>query len=456
MDKERWYWWLLNAWMIALGMTLTWLTILPVLSRGNDLSSSARACILALMPALTAIVGYARTPLTSRKVDGRLPILNWLALIYLEAWRAVWRNRWLLGLVGLIALVQVIGYLYGALLYQLHMPEITRHLRDSPIDFPFATLPFSEKALIELKQSVGDAGASVIQWFFPGIQSNSLVAVQIGIISLAMASAVLWTGMIFRRLSPSPDYSKGLALLRRISSPLVLICAAVFAGDLIVQTRLQSVFDPDPGITSLYAAVHAVYSFVFIAANGFVIAGFAGSLKRTGEGQSVSAVTFVEEAVRFFRPVAGVFMIFTAAHLLVEVPFLFGVRFGEAVPESTVLAVTLFSTLLPLVALGFIFAPFAPVKKSLTAWPALAESLRAWRRSAWDILSMIAVGYSLLIVPTIIVKLARSVFTPPIPVSLALGLLTAIIGTLLGVVTMVAVWKFYQSIGEESTETEEQ
>ncbi len=441
MDKDRWYWWLLNLWMIAVGMGMTW--FLCTKEFGLDKYG------FLVLPVAALVVGYARTPLTSKRSDG-LPVLNRFGLIYLQAWKTVWHSKWILVVFGLSALVAVVAYLAEYGLSLAYHPYAHSGYYDMT-GFRFAGEQLGPYLDRLLKHGISDVHNRIPSLFFPSIWSQLRTTFSIGVFALAILVAILWLRPRLKDLPEDSEYSAALGFIRRIGGPLALACLVTFAAGVILEIwGIRQVEGLNSAIMNLSLVVDLLFALLAgVTASGFVVAGVVGALSRTGH-DAVTADSFVEDAVRYFRPVAGVYLVLTVAELIVMgVPSYVSLFLYHGTLPNDVSALLLWSfRAWPLVLLALMLAPYASViREAKGGWTSVVMSLRDWGRNAWDIISMIAVGYSLLIVPVIAVRIIGPISADWVPRGAPMLLIELITWPLFGAVVMVAVWEFYRQIG---------
>lgn len=461
MDKTRFYWWLLNFWMIAVGAACIWVffTYQDSLTYWHEREDyfGFKYLMLAL-PVLSVIVGYVRIPFRQmREVDGGLPGVNGLGQIYLDAWKTLWGSKRLILVFGVLAMILVLAYasyplvagLEGSVFWQ---PSV-RYLTD------FGS--FDSRTFVPV---LGASQNHVAGWMLPSVTSDAFLPAAEFLFSIAVLAAILRLRRRLREVPEDAQYSAGRAFVRRIMAPLGVCILVVTPGLVpIFSDRLYELLPYNLVGAIVPVSIHVIYLLAIqVSMCGFVVAGVIGCVGRLRSGRSVFPGDFTEEAIRFFRPVAGAFLILALARILLETPFLwFRYRSLIIVPDYSGLQSSLLGSpqhpmepvmkmlylrLIPFAALPFMFAPFAAVKHGLTAWRGVIQGLRDWGRNAWDCLSMIAVGFSLMVGP-----LVGAQFLPLLaphsdwPQAL-LHLCNPLLWVICSAVTMIAVWEFYQRI----------
>lgn len=183
------------------------------------------------------------------------------------------------------------------------------------------------------------------------------------------------------------------------------------------------------------AVVGVVGETIFCA---MMMGGLLGLLMRSRKGEGVNRGTFLSDSVRFFEPLAAIYLVFflqqTLPFLLWRTPPLLHYVIYAA-------CIVLAYVVVPLL----MYAPVCAVSRNLGFGGAMRHSLDAWRSLFWPSVRLVAVGafvYTLSRAFTMgIMLLHRGVTWLTMPTSA----LYALVGIAVQALITLAVWEFYQS-----------
>lgn len=413
---------LFSIWMVLLALGgIVFLLFLP----------GARKSVVAIVAAIPflaiGIVGLAR----SSRVGGCL-------VIYSDSWSLLWRRKWLPGIFIVFALI---SFIESAFLFIVTpRPETLRHM-GMPTNF-----------IEQLRSALSSSQYIVPDTFTPHIWVGGWI------LSVILIGVLIWLhGYLKAAPSDAVDTPDARAV-RKWIIPLVAVTLVNVAQ--ISVYNLVILFPSGLGRTMAHylpisQAVSILSILISIFFNGILIGGIAASLDRIKRGDAVSLETFVSDSVRLFKRVAGVYGFLNLVAILPKYiltgafMFLLRPKSSPQVQDYSLLGPQIWS----LIALVFMFAPYAAAKLGLRSWASIKQSVRDWISHAWDVVSFIAVGYSLMIVPIAVLDAAiRAAYGSYIYFfwDFILTLLSALFLPLFA----VAVWEFYSRlVSPETTET---
>ncbi|MEN6356525.1 MAG: hypothetical protein ABFD83_05500 [Armatimonadota bacterium] len=373
--------------------------------------------------------------------------------LYWRAWKSFWGQRWLNGLFGIVALINVLSaVLMSALTLIMWHPML-----QSSAQQPLSNMPnyFLVMAVSAFKSS----GRNILNSFVPkaGLSIASVGGVIIGLIVLV---AIIW---LYKRIK-STQSLPGTAYLRT-ALPIIAIATvsylALDSADMYkswiqatemsrqasaanahinAQTTSKSVktFKGKRIVTQVVHAemplTHAgLLGIVVLASvNGFLVGGLIMGLKR----QTDIRAHFLSDCIAQFPSMLLLFLIYG---LLTFTPYLL-YRLDSAGG-----LIQFILTILTVIA--FSFAPFRIADKSERFSESAAGSLRIWRRDWKQLIPFIALGYMIFA----IVRFAENFLWYAVVTNkgsylqLPVYAIFAMVGVLCQAIALMALWEFYSS-----------
>ena len=439
-----------NIWMMAfavIGIRLLW-------PRGGN--PGTFWSIWALWPLVGIFVlGFLRMPagLYYDSDGGQRTTLNDMARLYLGALTQVFRQRWMLGLLGSVLALVLLGTIVG-LATQPARPR-DDVLRSTPIDRSSVTFVPAQA----LKEAVSSAPDD----FLPSIHVTR-TAMHTAVLALALIALLAWLAAYSRRVADDPQQSDRASFFRAAAPPIVIVLAAVAVATPIAwfrylagieQWRAAGAGIPPSGMLMTVLALGG--GFCALLMDALLVSGILGSLARTGRSQSVTFGSFLSDIVRYFRPMAGFFLLWVAVGLMI-----FGLMSVSGNDNQGLMrfawnagiAVQWLSVLL-------MFVPSAVVLRDIGAFRAIRTGVRHWFANWSDALSFVALGITFIstvgALGRVPEQIARWYSQPQSLGWTAFGYASPIVQTaftlLITAVMMVAIWEFYRRITPDASVT---
>lgn len=430
-SSKRFAW--INIWMMAFSFA----AICLVYPRGRQPDwYSAMQAIVPL--AVVFLIGFFRMPV-SFYYGGKThrPNLNDMAGLYLDAIRQVFRQKWILWLFGSILGIQLVGWFVES---RITEPYLASRYADtmSGGGIPVPQMPFGEWMVTRFGHFLSDSVPAALGRFFPGMGLD-LFTIALSIVALMLSISAIWLLVRLRSRSGdvrSPQISDSL---RRLLLPLALVSAAMALCTPILLVRSLQGYDYGAVTYAFRIGGGMLVLVPFVAA---LIGGFSASMARVMSGQAVTVESFVQDAMDYLMPVAGVLLILALAGAAFFVPELIYLsHLGPTAPKVLQTTNRMFNLLV-------MFAPFAVVIRQTGAWQGIKDGIRDWVAHAGDVISFVALGITFISISLTLQDVAADLI--PMRYSLANMPIGGVVSMLVTAVMAVAVWEFYWRITRSS------
>lgn len=437
-----------NIWMMAFavaGIRLLW----P--SGGNP---GTFWSIWALWPLVGIFVlGFLRMPagLYYESDGGQRTTLNDVARLYLGALMQVFRQRWMLGLLGSVLALVLLGTIVS-LATQPARPH-DDVLRSRSMGRP--------SAMLVPAQALKEAVSSAPDDFLPSIHVTR-TAMHTAVLALALIAFLAWLAAYSRRMTNDAQSDRA-DFFRAAAPPILIVLAAVAVATPIAWFRYLAAIEqwraanagmPPPD--ALMLAVAFGGAFCALLLDALLVSGIMGSLARTGRGESVTFGSFLSDIVRYFRPMAGFYLFIIVVSLI-----LYGAMRAAADEQRIMnftwnagIAVQWLSVLL-------MFVPSAIVLRDIGAFKGIRTAVRDWFANWGDALAFVALGITFISIVGALGRVPEQIarwYSQPQSLGwTAFGYASPLIHTaftlLITAVTMIAVWEFYRRITQDAPVT---
>lgn len=439
--KTPWF----NIWMVFVSTAGLWLTYQHIILTQQPRPMWINDIVAALASLLVGVIAVVRWPKPSCGEAVQGTKLDEISGVYASAWRTLWRQKWLLGMFGFVLGIRIIGVLIDTCVY------LWARQGGSP-NSPWDGTPWTVRLIASLSSGFVLGQGSILGDFTPRTGSSTHAPALV-LFGLAILISLVWVRKYLRRLSTDPEYGRDAQSLLPFIAPVAIVTLAIVAGTSWDYVQTLSMFmhahpvslpvayggHGAPGIPTMhsqpdtlphtFAGHRAVGVGLMRSLSGAIlggiiygalISGLGVSLGRIKHGEQITKEAFARAAVRYFKPVAGIYL----ALMLV--------------PDIFIAGHTGF-----LIKLLFIFAPYVVVFKDTGAWQALRQSAQVWFRNPSDTLAFFAAGYSIIAIVTTALYTAQR-FIPPamwpyVPYTIAYTVVSMILTAFMA----IAVWEFY-------------
>ncbi|MDO8586814.1 MAG: hypothetical protein Q7T82_07200 [Armatimonadota bacterium] len=438
-----------SLWMVLFSIGIIYLIFReksgPIVFAYGSFIESRGALALAILTLLVALpAGAIQVIRHFYQLPFRIapPNLDNLVGIYLEAWKTLWRHRWIPAVFGAVALISAFGALLQTVLIERLASSAAPGLEGPP---GHSALDFGNLVVYTLgKAVVKSTGRATGQFFLmvghePSIESFL-------IISVVFVGLALWLGKRIKALRSAPELAAPATLVDNIVLPL----AIAFLGVAIVALRYSvasySSFKEGrslPDEILWISIVGMILALCYTVVTSLLVGGIVGSFKRLKQNKPVTGDSFLRDVIRYFNPALRVYTllwVIGAAMSLILLVRMRGNVFGPAW-EWSFGAWHIWSLALPV----FMFLPYAYVVHKPGTPGGLRLGIRDWFAHPWQALSFVAVGFTfLMVVYCVSALMAEAIRFLP---GWAYTATDIIYGLLLGVLVnswmAVAVWEFY-------------
>ena len=411
----------ISIWLIILSLG----GIILVISAPN--SGGLIGTILSIAPFLAmGIVGLTRS---SKAGD--------YAELYRNSWKFMWQQKWIPAIFGAMALIIFLEFLLKSVL--THQPFWDRLYHYG------GPLTLWERLQTALQHTLINPDSFLSKFTPATLAISGVLFGLIVLIALIMIRKRLNVILSLSGIAVNPEYVQKLSSLLIALSLLMIIANSVFYAFMMhISLPITRLF---PVISILIGLLYFAF---LIVINGIFIGGIASSLARLNRGEAINKSTFLQDAVKYFKSSAGVYIFLSLVPIVSSLILpIIVFKLGSA---STGILIT-GGRLWIWAGLLFMFAPFAVVKYNLGGWGAIRRSARDWIANAWDVTSFIAVGYSLIIVPMTVLRAATFAFGLNLLLGASLYFIQTAVSAIISAFMAVAVWEIYsriQSAGESS------
>lgn len=455
-DRKAFPW--VNLWMLVFSVGGIWLIGGELLQGGFENAGGSIEYWLVL--ALLVGVGLAalwRMPMPfSEEAEGPEPTLSMLGRLYLHSWRKLLRMRWLVIIVGGIALIAVAEGVTQSIIFSpmWHSPRFA----ESPM-LQNAGKPgtLSDYVQFRLPDDLEYAVRSSPSRFYPSLGVSWHLAI---IPPLAIFALMIWLYLKLPGLASIPRYSRTVWILRSLLIPVgivgLVVPVATFLhwASLVRQYTAAGSYPPPSPTYSLLMAAGWFSGLAYgLLVGPLLMGGFAGSLKRSYGGEQVDADTFVEDAVRYLKPFVGIALILLLATAPLEIPAWRSMIRGGNVPSWFSLYFTLTGLIAGLAYMFLMFVPYAVVVHDSGSLRAFRIGIRDWVRNVGILVPFVALGVTLVAPVSVVEKALHHMAGHSVWGSVT-GLLFAVVGIVISAWLAVSVWELYRRVGSRPPEPE--
>lgn len=443
MDTKRVPW--ISLWLIIFASACVWLLsqrpsetplyqlIIPVLILAALVYSALRDVYLSFW----------------QKPDEYRPSrMNRIAGAYLDAWRTLWRQKWLLWFFGIIAAINLIAGLTEIALQRypgLNIHDIIGQISRLPAPphiYLTSLLPRSFPA------TLSDTPDS----FFPSI-GLSTSPIAYAILAIIIAIGTYWLYKRMSTLKTGTEYSQESMLFIRFLIPVILVLAipSAIVGRLLMY--ILTLTGVENGSSYAYYMVTSIVSKlaqpIILSA---LLAGLIGSLFRMKSGQVMEAYSFLTDTLRYVKPLFGLNMLILILWTLISLPEALRLNYAQyssfpyLYPTSNYGIFNYLNWLLklPIILIMFLmFVPYVIVSKRVGTFAGIRQGIQNWLSNWGDTISFIAFGITVIIAKTIIVDILGALIPMTSPVDFLYIPVYVIVNAIMAAVIVIATWEFY-------------
>ena len=449
MSKFPW----LRVWMLVFSIGGIWMTVdalrtIRFSTPGSSLDYWLALPILVVI-ALTALwkmpMPFAAEP---QEDTGVAPV----GRLYLDAWRKLLRTRWLLIIVVAVALIGIADAVTNYVL-SIHY-GVPRFMTTHGAARGGQGLHALVVGLGALPHRVADAPGSLFPSPVAGIYEKGVIP------PIAILVLIPWLALRLLKIRSDHQFCRttGVACLALFAAAVMAVLTPIETqqywkhmwAELTATTTNSHAPQFSSEIMSRYGACTMAWSLVtslFIAP--FVIAGFAGSMRRQSEGSPVSGDTFVEDIVRHLKPLAGLYAALWGLNLVLVAPLLIGsATTSGRDPQWFGPYAMLVVFMLSFVRMLLMLVPYAAVSESVGIVEAIGRAADAWRSRTGLLVSFLAVGIAI-IVPVWVLRTAVAGMTREYsPGALVAQVIYVSVSAIVSAWFAVAVWELYRRVGK--------
>lgn len=421
-----------NLWMIAFGAAGIYYTTTSFFS--TDFSSGKPWFELARTQVLLGLV-LAVGFLPPRRLDE-------VAKIYTRAVKGLWQRKWMLVFFAIITAINVTASISDDVLsrhylaasmkekYQLHW-----------VVHPLKSLPYA------IANSIPKTVSNTLAWFMPHSGLNSGPADSV-VLAVVLVLVIPWAYSRSTRFGREENGIRLVQIAMISAATLALVTLLVVPKSYIASLQ-QAATNSKSYPTALGSVNRMEHLWGLMRAglvSPFLIGGLIGSLR---EGTEVTIDSFLKNSIRYFKPLAGTYLLLTfIGYLTWFTPFDW--RYADYGSTAAQMYEGLEYTL-TIIAMLLMFAPYSIVLGVVGTQRGMGIGVRTWLSNARSVVPFIAVGIAFVTPVLLIRKLVSTLIAPTswfcdmlVPIQMA-------IGTLLVAVMLLAVWEFYQLISKGET-----
>jgi hypothetical protein len=362
---------------------------------------------------------------------------------YRNAAISIVRQRWILLLFGIVGLVRVVGAACETALYHAAgygasargMEQMSRPFSLSSLTDPLAAALHNTLARptilfpsclphIGLSRSAGDM---------------SLLC----ILMLAL-TAIMWPRL--RVLQAEPEYEAQARLAPLVTLPITIaaIGAVAFSIEMLYAIMSGRMRQPPAGYMAVNAATMIVTDLFYAVVKGFLFGGLVGSLVRIARNEATNNNTFFRDAIRYFAPVAVIFLIVSLPDWLRP-----AVDPTVSLRAASLASIILFLQKLCMLGLPLLMlAPYAAVVHNTGWFESIRKGVNDWLSYAWDAVVFVAIGFTFCAVARgadlTLANVLRRDYGNWLYVPVLLPAMVINVG--LAALMTLAIWEFYKQI----------
>lgn|GEM_PF-4799629 len=338
---------------------------------------------------------------------------------FIEGWRMLWREKWILKLFGAIALINIVS---GA------ADLAFKHAA-------FYPMPTWSGSMVEIfcyKIMNALPGAFVksrMAMMKSGLGNTAIDGTLVVIIFLVIAHKHL------SALAIEPEYA-GRVKLVNAAFALVGVISAAGLVCLFIDWWSLLIHNSSGTYNMLTANIYSLCAYIIhTIVNAFMMAGLMGLLIRRHRGEEPSTPAFMRDSVSYFAPLAGVYLFIAALTYICLLgshnhrlwPFIFE-------PIQFVLSGLMFFS---------IFSPIAVVVYNLGTLDALKRGTMDWIRHATQVLPFLAVASVIGILPWLLYTLPNLLWLWGSWGSLPMNIVNELVYMIIVAWGCLATWVFY-------------
>jgi hypothetical protein len=355
---------------------------------------------------------------------------------FVSAWRIFRNTRWLLWLYGVLGVIVDSGRAVQGIIQHLYALQ----------RFGSVTMPNGGPTDLAMLSAVPMMVRGTFARFIPMAPS-----VTDGLSYLLMALVLLlW---VLPRVIPVPrssDRTDNRAFFASCIAIAALACAATAYAYVGITRAILSASNPAPAFVSKFAQLFLfiVGLIATIILDSAMVGGVLGSLLRNKRGERVTSESFWADAQRYFLPLVAIYMIFELFYTIPGIPpliaslYMYQNRTWPLPGYFNQLETAL--SLIPVLAVLLMFAPFGIVTKSMSLGQSIRHSVGVWIGRWRQVFPLIALGSFFHVISrfTYLMPTERTTRSwLPVPVAAVAGIL----GTFMSAWILLAVWEFYTS-----------
>lgn len=423
-------------WVMAIGLCMAAFGINVVYGQIVQWQLQARPNILwaAVLPAaLIAVVGAVTLMIELlREADDPRPSLLGQALEpFVSAWLRLWTTKWLLWVYGSVAAVGVVGEIVQQILMLRYRHQVV------PQEQPYVPVDVS-KLLAQLPVLAHRAFEKFIP-MFPSVTAPALVPIAVLVLAVWVLPRVI-------RLSREPRCEGKTAFFAFCVVLAVLSCGAValawvygWRDTFLLVGRNHRLAQPDQRFVLLYREVAAIAAGVITS--GALMGGILGSLARSKSREQNVKPTFLADAVRYFLPLAGFYLIVDLALTAPYIPY-------YVTPRGVTPFVGWLPMITTLVSAGLLllmFAPFGIVARGLGVMPSIRHSCCVWKQTWRQAITLVVLGSFLRAIAMAPCQLLPLLFAKNSWLMVPVAAVDTLIGVAIRALITLALWEFYSA-----------
>ena len=377
---------------------------------------------------------------------------------YAAAWRKVTSQKWLLWLIGSLALASALGSLAEVgLSWHYTNDQFTQYGRG------FQPPAFQPPLVHLLGKALSQEMGRTTGFLFPQINPVGPTD-RWGLTAFAVLVLLPWANSRLKSIQERLEYACEVRFVRSIILPTALFCAIGALGGIYVLFRTYAYISPQmraaiPGysinnvLTVQTLAGLASWLVSSVALGAALTGGVVGSLKRVSMQQPIDLNTFFTDLARFFRPLAGLFALAGLLYWVAQIPGYIHTIYGvnTSMDIRTYECLKFVYSLIPVV---LMFAPFVITSGELSVCKAISVSAKAWMNCGYNLLSFVALGITGLSTLFSLLYTNRLMGDHLGYGGIISQMVYLVFNVLAGVFMAVAVWEFYQQIRADSFEVE--
>jgi hypothetical protein len=420
--------------------------------------------------AIVVIVGLTailQRPFLFSKTRGEGALnLDQVGALFLQSWRRIWTEKWIMWLFGSVAIVRAVGTISQSVLEERYLSSAVSHLPDWlnrsvngwPLGegFKHGGILFGLQLLqSSLASNFSHQLSSILSQFYPSI-GLGLRGVTAIIVAAAVVLSTPWVWRGLKRLDVGPEFAGSLHFVRALFFPAVIVSAAILFVEpkylmyqFLSSARLLS--HERGAFASMERALYSTASSILLMLLGLItgpalMGGLSGSLRAAEKGVSITAGRFFSQSAAFFKPMAGLFVLALVAELVLSLPnLLLMVRAPHGfVGVSNYFYV--YPVMWSLLSFALMFVPYTIVARGTGVIDSIRRGVRDLLGAGPSVMMFAAVGITVVATTGIAQSLLREIIPQFSVFQYVRSIIYIGVSVLLDAVTAIAVWEFYSRI----------